>query len=446
MIAPFAKKTRTRIYAIIFGCVLLIFTAIATEVICRSFFVLPSIISEVHPLGLGVAGSSLRVRQKEYDITYKMNMFGFRSSDFLESGRNKETRVLFLGDSFTEGLGVSESERFSNQTCAALNGKSELNTHFACLNAGQIATNPPQYFLNLINFGVALKPDVVFISIFLGNDFMGGRTQTVPETYSISNSLPKNHRGEWSLTGVLSLRYARHLVHHIAASVPWLRRLTAKAPRLEPLFWRPWGSSLWDIFFGTHISLDGLKRLSGLSEADFDKYALAIHPEVRADTAAGLLNPSYFIDAIHYQKQLSENPKLLKETYYSDLDFRNVVAFIDEMSLILKKRDISHAFVIIPDIFDVSPQLYRNLLVERYGYSDLPHRLLEVEPLGRRLAKHLGGKHISYIDITDRLKQTDTLPYFLLDGHLNAHGHSIVSNALATFLRQPKLERLPSTR
>ncbi len=104
-------------------------------------------------------------RQKKtcYDVIYKSNSNGFRDKERVI--KDSDNRVLVLGDSFIEGVGVSSDDRLSN-----LLEKEENVPH---LNFG-IAGNfgPTQYYLLYKTLASNFTHDALLIGILPSNDFI----------------------------------------------------------------------------------------------------------------------------------------------------------------------------------------------------------------------------------------------------------------------------------
>ena len=77
--------------------------------------------------------------------------------------------MLVLGDSFAEGLGVDVDARFSSLLADRLRALWPAR-RVRVINAGQIGTAPADYLDNLAAFGVALRPAVVVITVYAGNE------------------------------------------------------------------------------------------------------------------------------------------------------------------------------------------------------------------------------------------------------------------------------------
>jgi hypothetical protein len=98
------------------------------------------------------------------EFSHALNLYGFRGPDFQVQPREGVRRVLFLGDSFTEGFGAQDDETLP----VAFERLSEEPTE--ALNLGIAGTQLPHY-TRLARVAIPLlKPDVVFLVLY-ANDF-----------------------------------------------------------------------------------------------------------------------------------------------------------------------------------------------------------------------------------------------------------------------------------
>jgi SGNH hydrolase-like domain, acetyltransferase AlgX len=101
-------------------------------------------------------------RQREFQVQYTIDELGFRADAQQVSGRSGK-RHVFVGDSFTFGLGVNDSETFVH----ILNGGGETNTYLNCAVPG---FSTDQELLLVERDILNLRPDVVDLVVYLGND------------------------------------------------------------------------------------------------------------------------------------------------------------------------------------------------------------------------------------------------------------------------------------
>ena len=104
-------------------------------------------------------------RQKKYcfDVVYETNDEGFR--DVNRSLLSTESRVVALGDSFTEGIGVNIEDRLTNQ----LQSKTEI-PHLNFGLAGNFG--PIQYMILYNTLASAYTHDAILVGILPANDFI----------------------------------------------------------------------------------------------------------------------------------------------------------------------------------------------------------------------------------------------------------------------------------
>ncbi len=102
----------------------------------------------------------------EWDVMIKINSKGFRDSEDIY--KNNEEKVLILGDSFTEGFGISQEKTFPKMLQQMLkdNGKK-----ISVLNAGITGNNLVDYLEIYYNyFQSDPKIETIIIALFVGND------------------------------------------------------------------------------------------------------------------------------------------------------------------------------------------------------------------------------------------------------------------------------------
>ena len=95
-------------------------------------------------------------------LSYTSNSYGMRDKEREE--KSKSTRVLFLGDSFVEGVGVADNDRITN-ILEKISGTEILNFGMNG-NCGTI-----QQWLIYKHFSSIFNHDAVFLGFFPANDF-----------------------------------------------------------------------------------------------------------------------------------------------------------------------------------------------------------------------------------------------------------------------------------
>lgn len=119
-------------------------------------------------------------RHEVYGV--KVNSEGFHSPEFTEVDTARPT-VMLIGDSFTWGMSASSPD---SSFAERLRKQSGWNVH----NLGIPAADPVQYALIAERFIPRLRPDVVILCFFMGNDMMMQDRRPMPlrEFYYFTNA------------------------------------------------------------------------------------------------------------------------------------------------------------------------------------------------------------------------------------------------------------------
>jgi hypothetical protein len=383
------------------------------ESILRLFFIYPKPIANYYPFHAAKLGQVVQLDLYEFKTEHAFNSSGFREREFSVKGPAGAMRILFVGDSFTEGFGVEEIDRFSN---VAINN---LGNGFEGVNIGQLATNPNHYFDNLKKFGLALNPDLVVMGVFLGNDFMGGGALPLPDLNGVNQSMEFS-RGIDAVE-FLSASYIRALLDQVVN-------------KRENIFYRWAGSDLsyWDIYFRQKQKVT--KRFHAdnlnLSEADLDMATAGFNRDILREIYGGRLNTGMFRDAVLHRLGVTE-----KDPYYSDADYYMTQKYIIASKNIVEKAGKKFLVVILPDINQVHHNEFYDVFRRAFLINSLPSRLLQLERLHERLRSDFVKNGVWYIDPTKQLKNNGPLTYYLYDNHMNPLGHKIVGELLAREIR-----------
>jgi lysophospholipase L1-like esterase len=100
------------------------------------------------------------VRTSEFNIRYPTDAHGFNNADPWPTRAD----IVTVGDSLTFGYGVAPDEAWP-----ALIARDQRETKV--INLGLIGAGPQQYLRVYETFGVSLKPKILLIGFFVGNDF-----------------------------------------------------------------------------------------------------------------------------------------------------------------------------------------------------------------------------------------------------------------------------------
>ena len=103
---------------------------------------------------------------KNNEIDHKTNSWGFRGKEFSKSKPGNTFRIAFLGDSYTFGEGVKDTDTYAEQTVAQLKKKySSSTTKFDSYNFGVSGYSFIHEWLLLNDLVLKINPDVIVFKI-----------------------------------------------------------------------------------------------------------------------------------------------------------------------------------------------------------------------------------------------------------------------------------------
>ncbi|BBM84027.1 alginate O-acetyltransferase AlgX-related protein [Candidatus Uabimicrobium amorphum] len=131
-----------------------------------------------------------------YQLTVSIDEKGFRNPKALE-----QSHFVLVGDSFTEGSGVSDDQVWGRLL--------EKKTNKSLCNFGMSGSDPLNYLITLQKFAIHLRPKTVICTIYEGNDFR--RTQIFTE---VKDSMSLGQRIKWIFKGPLRSHIKSFLIKH----------------------------------------------------------------------------------------------------------------------------------------------------------------------------------------------------------------------------------------
>jgi hypothetical protein len=132
-----------------------------------------------------------RVRDPEFTASISTNSLWMNDEPYQPGADDAKTRILALGDSHTQAVGVNTMETWPKYLQRDLNARFGEG-RFRVYNAGTGAYNVHQYLLRLIDQGPVVKPDYVVVGFGYASDLYdllspehGGWAffSTLPRTY-----------------------------------------------------------------------------------------------------------------------------------------------------------------------------------------------------------------------------------------------------------------------
>jgi hypothetical protein len=322
-----------------------------------------------------------------------------------EAATRPGLRVLVVGDSQTEWRDSTGQSyvRIAEWQLAA------KNVQIGFVNLAQAGTDIDRYFGNLLKYADRLRPDVVVVGVFLGNDIRGA---TPPL------STPEGRR------------QALLAVDAVADEGSWLKRLAKNSVLLNFVF-RLAKRLLPQLRSGFLEGIvERLKRSTGKDDAFVQERLKKADPALVDAARADTVNPWLLAAAVFYPDYYANLAAVAPGTE-DEANLAGALADFSAIASFCSERKIPVVAVLIPPPVWVS---------ERYHgfFHRLGHRSLG-PPGGKvalieRLTEGLAKLGVSTIDVLGDLRQAGEDTYLPNDDHLNRRGHEIAGTALARWL------------
>lgn len=329
------------------------------------------------------------VSNGELEVVYRINSLGLRDVEFPEKKSDTEKRILFMGDSFIEGMGVSLEDTMVKQSQELLK-QVFTDSNIRTINAGVSAYSPLLENLYLQHRGINLDPDLVVVNLFM-NDFNDDRSY-----------LQKAHFGSNGQVESVYVELKQHLP-------TWLVRYLDGRSFSYYVF-KQQERKLWK-FKGKLVAW--LKRESppdyAKSGVEFDsgnpdRDPFAITRDIPQETFEELFSPT--------------------------------AAILRQMKQYLDQRGIPLIVVVIPAGHQVgSGQWAAGRLAMHLTESSFPDRIVD------KFAAFSRETGVTVLDLTSGLRtyyqnHQDAKLYFDLDGHFTPLGHQVAAELLVDFISQ----------
>jgi len=359
-----------------------------------------------------------------YLIGVGYNRWGTRGPDWTIQKPPGTARVLFVGDSFLEGilcrapLPVTVEQRLLQADPAA---------HWECVNLGIAATSPKHYLRRIEQVGLRLHPDQVAIFIYAGNDLI--RIQPAESRLFLIKEPPLP-----SLLGRLLPRSTWALIHLFRLSEferdrPFPSKETARLQAIQAL---PEAGGIPQLAEHMHRHY-----FSDLPQETISDSLREIGPVIWAR----LGNPSEEKEPLRASPIRSILGGALAESSDGPTgpEMDQVLATADTLAQIdafLRSKGIPVHFFLIPAAANVDPECA--LFYERLpnpGNRRAVHARFNANR--RALGAELRRRGIPVLDLAGRLNGIPGT-YWPLDGHWTEKGQQIAAEAVAEALAGPR--------
>ncbi|MBN1593522.1 MAG: SGNH/GDSL hydrolase family protein [Candidatus Coatesbacteria bacterium] len=344
----------------------------------------------------------------EYEVHEKINSKGLRGPEIPYEKPDGEFRILFLGDSFTEGYAVSDKDHFITKVQSSINS-CDAPTRFLAINAGTGAYGIDQELLFWENEGIKYSPDLVVL-MFYHNDVWESSEDKHGDALRWGKPRFELHNGVLTLTNVPVPRYT-------------LKRADSNHARSENLTLKQWLNRNSRIY---SFLRSRLKRISWLNSA-----AIALGLAQKPCKKAG--RPGY----LPLPKRLwifqSNRPREADEAWML------IEALLERLQKGVKMSGSDLLVFYIP----YKAAIYTDELEAARGIYDFGDTELDLDRPGRDLRRICEKLSISYIDSTDAfraraaaLKEKNERLYYVRDGHWNAQGNDLAADILTACIKR----------
>ncbi len=352
----------------------------------------------------------------EFEYPFRTNSEGLRYREIPLEKPGSTHRIFVVGDSMTEGEGVSEEQRFSS---LLENDFSSEKGAVNFINGGLSGTAPLEYGGIFFNVGMKYHPDGLLICLF-AND-LANTPEGMPPAYLEHYFFPESIPARSGMTRVVHLLWPR-----TDAFVRTMRFVYDYRRRTK--------TSDFVATISKHAEEIGIPK------ERIDEWRARL-PKALVDAVNrgqfngsiltyGLLYPSYWTDALDIDNPAAERKwqsydQILSEIVYSS-----------------RRQGVDVAVVFIPDSMQFDPRRFApggDNVGRQVGIHVRENWLHEKSEVQKRIERWARDKSVPYLDLTEALKAAvdngDTLNY-PLDGHLNPKGHSVAAAAIKEWITE----------
>ena len=337
-----------------------------------------------------IPNSECREKTDEYEVLYKINSLGLRDYERSYEKEEGTFRILFLGDSFTQGIGVNLEDTMAKKLEAKLKGIG--GGQFETVNGGIAASSVVSQYSFLVNKGINFHPDMVIFNLN-ASDFL---EEVAAVRYSV------RYEGGQMVFNTEQKRYLPKFVEQ------YLRN----------------NSFTYQLVFQNR---EKLLKLAGRVTAYLTSREPPDYVYSGLDAKPG--------DSVHDLFAITRD---IGDREFEEL-FGPATKRISQINIFLKERNIVLLLVFIPHGHQIAPSQWRDgRVVYKLTDFEYPNRL------NKGLLEFAKSADIDFLDLSQKFKE-DLLAnggdkiYFDYDGHLTPLGNRLAAEAIyATYRHKLK--------
>ena len=242
--------SRKWIYLLGLTCVSLVITFSALEIFSRLFLknITPPLVPnlEVGQLYRPHFKSFRYISESNRKIHLSTNAYGYRDTewDFATTAQ----KIMVIGDSFTDATQIEVEERYSDVLGRLFDASGKPTEIY---NFGKSGSGPETYYLVLAKWFEIIKPDVVIVSLFNGNDFENANYAITPASgrinYDFKDGKVLRHadtasfgeKTKWNLRYILGQSYVFQLLNDFSIKIRYAGSATSTPSTIKPLYCDP---------------------------------------------------------------------------------------------------------------------------------------------------------------------------------------------------------------
>lgn len=362
--------------------------------LCEGLLAVLKYPTEVQPRVAHPANFQETRRSTEFKYTFKTNDRGLRYHVLPLEKPSGTHRVFVCGDSFVEGTGIEEGERFTDllegRFCDSSNG-------VFFINGGLAGTGPLEYGRVFLGVGLGYHPDGLLICIY-ANDI--ANTVAVLDPRAFDAPPPRSGM--------------RRVVHGICP------RLYTMLKSVQ--FQRGYKHETQTTDF--LMTIEERARQQGISEEKIDAWKASVSPELVAAVNRGEFNGAGLSTSLLYPSYWTDSIDLDSET--ANVKWSGMTLHLGGIFLRAKPLGIEVAMVLIPANFQYTP-----------GRGANTRWLTEDSELQKRLKQWAYAQNVPFLDLTPvcrkAVQEGQRLDY-PQDGHWTSAGHALAAKSIGDWL------------
>lgn len=321
-------------------------------------------------------------KQGSFSTTFQTNSRGLRDKEYALKKPDGIKRIVVVGDSFTWGFGVNDSDIYTERM-------ESLLPDTEVINLGVTAYQLPQEIHYFKREGGVYDPDILIVTLCL-NDFIHGKVKAEDEKSSsdIGDIGPSESKSQASAAQPFSLKIKHRLKEYLFQNSAFLTFILDRVNTSRPII--------------KALTYTGLKKLTGFEDLDWN-----LMPALKD-------YPDYLIKG--WEEIKSE--LLQFKRLASDSGVRLIVVVVPSVQSI---QEVSFRQTISHSVFD-----------EMDFDLDKPYRML------KEFASANNIEMIIPVNTFRDVSKKGRALYLTRDMHFNADGHDLFARVIADYLLEIK--------